>query len=173
MPFVAPPTPFRFLLESFWDELIDLAGVRFPNADVSVSRLFRVDFLVGSALSAGCCCGVVFVYCRFEEVTVFFEAADDYPSLDATSVPLRSTFFSVMPPTTLEFVFPPVLFPVCSFALRFSSVASASFLSCFCSFRDIFFGRPVSSSSRPPKTFHVELQFVVRYLKIVSIVSFS
>ena len=46
-------------MEKFRGELMALIGVGFPNVDVSVARLFRVDFLVGSALSAGCGGGVV------------------------------------------------------------------------------------------------------------------
>ena len=105
---------------------------------MSVARLFRVKFLVESALSAGCEGGVVFVSCGFEECSVFFEALD-HSSLDETSVsvPILSAFFSVMPLSCLGFVFPPVLFPVCGFALCLFSAASAYFLSC-CSFRDIF-----------------------------------
>ena len=52
-------------MEKLRGQLIALIGSGFHNANVSMARLFRVDFLVGSALSAGCGDGVASVSCCF------------------------------------------------------------------------------------------------------------
>ena len=135
-------------MEKLRGELMALIGSGFHNANASMARLFRVDFLVGSAHSAGCGHGVAFVSCRFGQVPCFLRQWMTIRRLMKSLFPfpycLRFSVSHLWP--VWDLVFRPSFF-VCDFALRFFSAASVSFLSC-CFFWDSFLAGPVFASTR-------------------------
>ena len=130
-----------------------LMGFGFLNDYFRVAHLFQADFFISSALVEGCGCGVVFISCRLGHGVIFSDAADSHQSIDGTYVSTRcwSSYLNVNTLSGLGFELPPVLFPVCAFALRFlstASIASTSFFSCCCSSLVNFLGNLVFTYSR-------------------------